>query len=76
MHSLRARAPGKFQAGSASFIGMDHGKSERTAEYSGPHPLHPVLSWTRGEELPPFEKFNAEAAVSYTHLTLPTILLV
>ena len=58
---MRARAPGKFQAGSASFIGMDHGKSERTAEYSGPHPLHPVLSWTRGEELPPFEKCNAEA---------------
>ena len=30
-------------------------------EFTGARPPQPVLTWTRGEELPPFEKFNAEA---------------
>ena len=30
-------------------------------EFTGARPPQPVLIWTRGEELPPFEKFNAEA---------------
>ena len=58
---MRARAVGKFQAASAVFVGNYNDKSERTPEFTGARPPQPVLTWTRGEELPPFEKFNAEA---------------
>ena len=30
-------------------------------KFTGPRPLQPVLTWTRGEELPPFEPGIAEA---------------